>query len=86
MASPNVQTMISKAGSWHCRLNRKASQSGLNTYLLFALLANEAVMVAVNAKLLSDKVRCTKIKGTALVILRTVLRVPCYFRYSQDSS
>jgi len=35
-------------------------------YLLFALLANEAAMVAVSVKLLSDKkVRRTQKKGTA---------------------
>jgi len=51
---------------WHYSLNRKASQSGLNKYLLFALLANEAAMVAVSVKPLSDKkVRRTQKKGTA---------------------
>jgi len=33
---------------WHYRLSRKASQCGLNMYLLFGLLAHEAEMVAIN--------------------------------------
>jgi len=50
---------------WHYRLNRKARQRGLNMYLLFALLAHEAEVIAINVKLLSDKkVRHTQRKGT----------------------
>jgi len=48
---------------WHYRLNRKASQSGLNMYLLFALLAHETEMVAINVKLLVDK-KVRRMAGT----------------------
>jgi len=52
---------------WHHRLNRKAQQSGLNMYLLFALLGHEASMVTVNMKLMSDnKVRMGRVVKTAL--------------------
>jgi len=50
---------------WHHRLNRKAQQSGLNMYLLCALLGHEASMVTLNVKLMSDnKVRRTRRKNS----------------------
>ena len=43
---------------WHYRLNRKAQRDGINIYLLFTLLYQEAQMVEVNVRWLSDnKVR-----------------------------
>jgi len=60
------------AEGWHHRLNRKAQHGGLNMYLLISLLAHEAAMVAINAKLLSDKkVRRCQRKST--VVMQTKL-------------
>ena len=52
-----VQTNNDVEG-WHCRLNRKAQRVGINIYLLFTLIYQEAQMVEVKVRLLSDnKVR-----------------------------
>ena len=49
---------------WHYRLNWKAQRAGINIYLLFTLLYQEAQMVEVNVCLLSDnKVRHTQRKS-----------------------
>ena len=39
---------------WHYRLNRKAKKGSLNFYLLVELLHNEAEMITIQTKLLSD--------------------------------
>ena len=39
---------------WHYRLNQKAQWAGINIYLLLTLLYQEAQMVEVNVRLLSD--------------------------------
>lgn len=50
---------------WHHRLNRKANNNGLNMYLLFSLLKQEAEMVEIDAQLMSDnKVRRNQRKAT----------------------
>ncbi|XP_077997120.1 uncharacterized protein LOC144450394 [Glandiceps talaboti] len=40
---------------WHYRLNRKAKKGSLNVYLLIELLHEEASMVTMQAKLMSDR-------------------------------
>jgi len=59
---------------WHNRLNRKAKTTPLNLYMLIQLLYNEAKMVVVNIRLISDKkIRSTqrkKVKTNAARIQR----------------
>ena len=68
---------------WHHRLNRKAGNNGLNMYLLFELLQQEAEIAELNVRLLSDrKVRRPQWKST----VRARTKLNRYWQEYEDGS
>ena len=68
---------------WHHRLNRKAGGNGLNMYLLFQLLHQEAEIVDLNIRLLSDrKVRRSQRKST----VRAQVKLNKYWQQYEDGT